>query len=108
MDQEEEDWGGTIHFGFMDKKFPQEVEDFFSPFEDNCTMSRSCAGIVMGVLPMSGTRWPRLLSMTHGTLWSWLRDMAMPTLVIGDRGKLTEKNGTSKIRKFFSYLVLSF
>ena len=50
MDQEEEDWGGTIQFGFMDKKFPQEVEDYFLPFEDNCTMSHSCAGRVMGVL----------------------------------------------------------
>ena len=28
MDQEE-DWGGTIQFGFMDKKFPQKVEDYF-------------------------------------------------------------------------------
>ena len=50
MDHEEEDWGGTIQFGFKDKKFSQEMEDYFLPFEDNCTLSHSCAGRVMGVL----------------------------------------------------------
>ena len=50
MDQEEEDWGGTIEFGFQDKKFCKEVEDYFLPFEDKCTLLHSCAGRVMGVL----------------------------------------------------------
>jgi hypothetical protein len=27
MDQEEEDWGGTIEFCFSDKKFSQEIEN---------------------------------------------------------------------------------
>ena len=50
MDQEEEDWGGIIEFGFNDKKFAHEMEDYFLPFEDKCTLSHSCAGRVMGVL----------------------------------------------------------
>jgi hypothetical protein len=29
MDHKEEEWGGTIQFGFKDKKFSQEVEDYF-------------------------------------------------------------------------------
>ena len=50
MDQDEEDWGGKIEFGFSDNKFPQEIEDYFLPFEDECSLSHSCAGRVMGVL----------------------------------------------------------
>ena len=50
MDQDEEDWGGRVEFGFTDKHFPQEVEDYFLPFEDECSLSHSCAGRVMGVL----------------------------------------------------------
>ena len=34
MDQEEEDWGGKIEFGFTEKKFSQELEDYFVIFED--------------------------------------------------------------------------
>ena len=45
MDREEEDWGGTIQFGFKDKKFSQEMEDYFLPFEDRCSQSHTCAGI---------------------------------------------------------------
>ena len=50
MDQDEEDWGGKIEFGFSDKHFPQEIEDYFLPFEDQCSLSHSCAGRVMGIL----------------------------------------------------------
>ena len=32
MDQDEEDWGGKIEFGFSDKHFPQEIEDYFFAF----------------------------------------------------------------------------
>ena len=49
MDQVEEDWGGTIKFGFKDKKFSHEIEDYFLPFEDCCSLSHTCAGRVMGV-----------------------------------------------------------
>ena len=49
MDQDEEDRGGKIEFGFMDKKFSKELEDYFILFEDECTQSHACAGRVMGV-----------------------------------------------------------
>ena len=38
MDQDEEDWGGKVEFGFTDKEFPQEVEDYFVQFEDIATL----------------------------------------------------------------------
>ena len=37
MDPEEEDWGGIIEFGFDDKKFDKDVEDYFLLFEDECS-----------------------------------------------------------------------
>ena len=40
MDQEEEDWGGTIGFGFKDKKFSQDIEDYFFPFHIVTLMCR--------------------------------------------------------------------
>ena len=36
MDQEEEDWGGKIEFGFQEKTFPADIEDYFLLFEDRC------------------------------------------------------------------------
>ena len=51
MDPQEEDWGGKVEFGFSDKNFPKEFEDYFLLMEDECsTQSHSCAGRVMGVL----------------------------------------------------------
>ena len=50
MDQEEEDWGGRVEFGFKDSSFPKEIEDYFLLFEDKCSQSHHCAGRVMGVL----------------------------------------------------------
>ena len=51
MDPEEEDWGGNIEFGFSDKSFEKEVEDYFLLFEDQCsTHLHSCAGRVSGLL----------------------------------------------------------
>ena len=51
MDQEEDDWGGKIEFGFSDKKFCKDVEDYFVMFEDECTLqSHNCAGRVARVL----------------------------------------------------------
>ena len=50
MDQEEDDWGGRLEFGFSDCSFAKEVEDYFLLFEDRCSQSHSCAGRVMGVL----------------------------------------------------------
>ena len=50
MDQDEEDWGGKVEFGFTDKEFPQEVEDYFVQFEDKCTLPHCCTVRVMGVL----------------------------------------------------------
>ena len=50
MDQEEEDWGGKIEFGFSDASVSKELEDYFLLFEDECIQSHTCAGRVMGVL----------------------------------------------------------
>ena len=51
MDPEEEDWGGKVEFGFGDKNFPKDLEDYFLLMEDECTtQTHSCAGRVMGVL----------------------------------------------------------
>ena len=51
MDPEENDWGGRVQFGFNDKTFPKDFEDYFLMFEDDCsTQSHTCAGRVMGVL----------------------------------------------------------
>ena len=51
MDPEENDWGGRVEFGFDDKTFPKDFEDYFLMFEDECTtQSHACAGRVMGVL----------------------------------------------------------
>ena len=49
MDQEEEDWGGKIEFGFQEKTFPADIEDYFLLFEDRCSQSHTCAGRVMGI-----------------------------------------------------------
>ena len=50
MDKDEEDWGGNFEFGFSEKKFSTDVEDYFLMFEDQCTQSHTCAGRVRGVL----------------------------------------------------------
>ena len=51
MDPEEQDWGGKVEFGFSDKTFPKDFEDYFLMFEDDCTtQSHTCAGRIMGVL----------------------------------------------------------
>ena len=42
--------GPQIKFGFTDKEFPQEVEDYFVQFEDKCTLPHCCPGRVIGVL----------------------------------------------------------
>ena len=34
MDQDEEEWGGKIEFGFKKKNFPKDLEDYFILFED--------------------------------------------------------------------------
>ena len=49
MDQEEEDWGGKVEFGFDEKNFPKDIEDYFLLFEDKCDLTHACAGRVMGV-----------------------------------------------------------
>ena len=49
LDQEEEDWGGKIKFGFSDKNFSTEIEDYILLFEDKFDQSHACAGRVMGV-----------------------------------------------------------
>ena len=50
IDPEEEDWGGLIEFGFDDKKFDKDVEDYFLMFEDECSAHKTCAGRVAGLL----------------------------------------------------------
>eukprot|EP00091_Calanus_sinicus_P005333 TRINITY_DN15777_c0_g1_i1.p1 TRINITY_DN15777_c0_g1~~TRINITY_DN15777_c0_g1_i1.p1 ORF type:complete len:137 (-),score=45.44 TRINITY_DN15777_c0_g1_i1:3-413(-) len=49
MDQEEDDWGEKVEFGFDNKDFPKEVEDYFLLFEDKCELNHACAGRVMSV-----------------------------------------------------------
>jgi hypothetical protein len=49
MDQEEEDWGGRVEFGYQEKGFPTEMEDYFLLFEDKCSQSHTCAGRIMGI-----------------------------------------------------------
>ena len=51
MDQEEDDWGGRIEFGYSEKKFCTELEDYFQLFEDECSFqSHTCVGRVARVL----------------------------------------------------------
>ena len=51
MDPKEEDWGGTIEFGFSEKTFCKDIEDYFLLFEDECSLqSHACAGRVSGLL----------------------------------------------------------
>ena len=51
MDSEEEDWGGRLEFGFKEKTFSVELEDYFLMFEDDCSItSHNCVGRIMGVL----------------------------------------------------------
>ena len=50
MDQNEEDWGGKIEFGFHQKTFPIDLEDYFLLFEEECSQIHPCAGRVMGIL----------------------------------------------------------
>ena len=51
MDREEEDWGGRLEFGFSDKLFPKETQDYFLLMEDECsTHSHNCGRRVRGVV----------------------------------------------------------
>ena len=51
MDPEEEDWGGRLEFGFNEKSFPKEIEDYFLLMEDECsTHSNNCGGRVSSVV----------------------------------------------------------
>ena len=55
VDQEEEDLGGKIEFGFSDASFSKDIEDYFLLFEDECSQSHICAGRVMGgFIPYQG------------------------------------------------------
>ena len=38
MDPKEEDWGGTIEFGFSEKNFCKDIEDYFLLFEDEFSL----------------------------------------------------------------------
>ena len=50
MNPDEEDWGGRIEFGYQDKNFSIEVEDYFLMFEERCSLaSHHCAARVSGV-----------------------------------------------------------
>ena len=49
MDDEEEDWGGKIEFGYEGKSFPTDIEDYFLLFEDQCSQMHNCAGRIMGI-----------------------------------------------------------
>ena len=51
MDPDEEDWGGRVEFGFEEKGFSVDLEDYFLMFEENCsTQTHNCVGRVKGVL----------------------------------------------------------
>ena len=49
MDQEEEDWGGKIEFGYQGKSFSTDMEDYFLLFEDKRSQTHTCAGRIMGI-----------------------------------------------------------
>ena len=49
MDPDEEDWGGKVEFGFSEKHFDKDFEDYFILFEEKCTISHNCAGRVSGL-----------------------------------------------------------
>ena len=43
--------GGKLEFGFSEKTFPKEIEDYFLLMEDDCsTQSHMCAGRVRSVV----------------------------------------------------------
>jgi hypothetical protein len=46
MDNDEDDWGGRLEFGFSENNFSKDVEDYFLLFKDQCTQSHTCAGRV--------------------------------------------------------------
>ena len=49
MDTIEEDQGGKFQFGFTDKKFDRDFEDYFIIFEYQCSLSHNCVGRVSGL-----------------------------------------------------------
>ena len=59
MDQEEEDWGGTMEFGFVDKKFPHEVEEYFLPYYSDFSLytpEHGWAGIIFHLSILGATK----------------------------------------------------
>ena len=39
MNEEEDDWGGKLEFGFSDSSFSKDFKDYFLPFEEKCPSS---------------------------------------------------------------------
>ena len=93
MDQEEEDWGGRVEFGFCDKNFPKELEDYFLLFEDKCDLSHACAGRVMGVA--SHFR-DKVLKPPDYDPRNIVDLIGMPISVIVGGGRWTPRNGLVK------------
>ena len=46
---DEEDWGGKVEFGFSDKHFEKNSEDYFILLEEKSTILHNCAGRVSGL-----------------------------------------------------------
>ena len=49
MNPELEDRGGRIKFGFKEKNFSKEIDDFFLKFEDECSLPHKCFGRIKAV-----------------------------------------------------------
>ena len=77
MDQEEEDWGGKVEFGFHENTSPTDLEDYFFLFEDKCSLSHTCAGRIMGI--QSHARDKVLKPPVYEILWLWWKNMEMLT-----------------------------
>ena len=50
MDKDKEDWGGNIEFWLQQQEFSKNLEDYFILFEDECTQSHACAGMMEKVI----------------------------------------------------------
>ena len=49
MNPELEDRGGRIKFGFKEKEFSKDIDDFFLQFEDECSLPHKCFGRIKSV-----------------------------------------------------------
>ena len=110
MDKDEDDWGGRLEFGFSEKNFSEEVEDYFLMFEDQCTQqSHNCGGRVRFFLyPTSGRKLLILQTMTQEVSWSCWTSTRMGTSVTVGGGKWTLRNGIFNHKIFNDIWMITF